>query len=485
MDEKTLRVFGDKSVVVHKALVDVTRDEYRQLPKFVLDFLVSSFVAVDNPGPGLRKINKFLSEHYVDSSQKELLKYRLEQRGEYILFGKIQVRVDQSKGACVYWVDMPSLGDDKVRINPEILEEYGQALLVDGCWGKIHLIYDPSVAVSRSRIAPYLIVDFCPMQVVATDVNEWINSRNNFSTEEWTDLLISTIGFDPQVVDEYTKEILLCRLVPFIENAVNLIELGARETGKTYAYRNLSDRGYVVSGSNITSAVLFYHKVKRLPGVIVSKDVVCFDEIADSEWNGDGDIINVLKDVMNSGSFSRDIEFTTNAGVCFTGNISTNVETKEVAGYHKHLFYGLPSQIRDDSAFLDRIHGFIPGWKMSKLQSNMYAKGYGFLADYFSSIMYQMRDRNYSNIVNEHIKLTGSTTRSEIAIRRITSGLLKLVFPHRDETSIQKNELQWALDIAISLRQRIIDQLAVIEPKEFCNVNLGYEWKKEQAHAMV
>jgi ATP-dependent Lon protease len=161
------------------------------------------------------------------------------------------------------------------------------------------------------------------------------------------------------------------------------------------------------------------------------------------------------------------------------------VETKEVAGYHKHLFYGLPSQIRDDSAFLDRIHGFIPGWKMSKLQSNMYAKGYGFLADYFSSIMYQMRDRNYSNIVNEHIKLTGSTTRSEIAIRRITSGLLKLVFPHRDETSIQKNELQWALDIAISLRQRIIDQLAVIEPKEFCNVNLGYEWKKEQAHAMV
>lgn len=473
LDEKVQEVFTDGLTVMRKSLVDLTQDTYRKLPRFVLDYLVASLVDPDNPAPGLRKIDKLLREHFIDSGSKEFIKYQIERHGEYHLFGRIQARVDHRRGAQVYWVDIPSLGEDKVRIEPRLLEQYGQALLTTGAWGTAHVVYDPSVAVSRSRIAPYLIVDFTPQQIIRIDLDEYIEKRRAFTTEEWIDLLITTIGFDPGVLDGEEKVVHLCRLIPFVESGVNLIELGPRETGKTYAARSLSSYGHVITGSNVSVATLFYHQVQRRPGLIVSRDVVYFDEIADCDMRGKAEIVNMLKDVMNSGQFSRDgQEFSTQCGVCFVGNIECDTERRAVAGYHRHLFDGLPAEIQSQSAFLDRLHGFIPGWRLGKVSRSRMAKGYGFVADYFSEIMHRLRDRSMGHVWAQSQELSGLTHRNQIAVRKITSGLLKLVHPHRDEITLRADELDWCLDIAVDLRQRVLDQLSVIAPSEFAQLSL-------------
>lgn len=265
---------------------------------------------------------------------------------------------------------------------------------------------------------------------------------------------------------------MLLRLVPFVEANYNLIELGPRETGKTYTFRNTSSRSFVVSGGKATPATLFYNIASRKIGILGHKDVVFFDEIASTSFTDPEATISVLKDYMQTGHFSRGpLEFTAQASIVLGGNIDTDIERREPSPRYRHLFEILPPELQDP-AFLDRIHAFLPGWEMPKVRPENYATGYGFITDYLAEIFTRLRRRNYQTLVAAHVDFGGMTGRNQDAIKKTTAGLLKLVFPHRTAEDLAREELEPCLALAVECRQRVLDQLAVMLPEEFGGVKL-------------
>ena len=469
--DKISRVFAEDGIIVHKGLASLS-DHFRKVPRFVADYLISTFVDTDDPAPGMEKIAQLLTDNFVDSNRKEWVKSRIKEDGEYNLLGNMRCRYDQAKDQ--YWADIGVLGDQYVRISPYVIAEYGDILLTSGAWGTIHVCFDPSYAV-RSKLYPFIVTDFTPFQITNLDLDQWITSREEFTDKEWFELMINSIGFDPHQLTEQEKIIHFARLMPFVEPNINLVELGPPETGKTFTYRSLSSYGFVISGSKTTIASLFYNKLRRQLGVIGYKDCVMFDEIAHADLNGQDDLISMLKDFMNTGRFGRDTtEFGSECSVVFAGNIDCDRANKAVKGYQRHLFMPFPRLIQNDRAFLDRIHGYIPGWEAQQIAECNFSQSYGFMADYLSEIMHRLRSRNYAHIILEHVDCGDMTLRNQTAIIRMSSALLKLLYPHRTIDTIQNNELKYVLDIAVSLRQRVIEQLAIIAPAEFGNIKLNY-----------
>ena len=474
VQEKIKRIFHENGIVVNKSLASLS-DHFKKIPRFATDYLISTFVDADNPADGITKINRLLVENYVDASEKELVKSRIREHGQYNLLGNIKCRYDQSKDE--YFAEIEVLGDQFIRISPYVIAEYGDTLLSSGAWGTITVAFDPYKI--KSRLYPFLVIDFVPFQITNLDLDEWIERRNEFTDQEWSDLLINSVGFNPQQLTEQEKIVHFMRLMPFVEPNISLVELGAPETGKTFTYRSLSSYGFVISGSKITIASLFFNKLRRQLGVIGQKDCVMFDEIAHAEMNGQDDLISMLKDFMNTGRFTRgNTEFGSECSVVFGGNIDCDRANKKVKGYYRHLFMPLPRIIQNDRAFLDRIQGYIPGWQAAQIADGNFSKSLGFMADYFSEIMHRLRARNYAHIILEHVDFGNMTLRNQTAVTRMSSALLKLLFPHRTVDTIQSNELRYVLDIAASLRQRVVDQLAIIAPAEFGNIKLSYALRK-------
>lgn len=474
-ESKVQRFFG--RAVINKGLA-LYSEQFRQLPRFVADYLIASLVDPENPGPGIAKIERLMAEHFVESTQKELVKRRIREsdRRQHALFGQARVRYEQSRDT--YWAEVPALDDVNVRIEPSVLEEHGEALLTSGAWGTYTVAYDPTFVIGKKQY-PFLIVDFQPMQITKIDVNDFIAVREHFTTDEWIDLLITSIGFDPERVDYEAKMLYLARLVPFVEPNVNIIELGPPEGGKTYNHRSMSTYSFVVSGSNTTVPSLFYNKLRRQVGLIGYRDCVVFDEIAHADVREMAPVFNMLKDYMNEGWFGRDAQeqISSRCGIVFIGNILTDREKRAPKGFYRHLFAPLPKLIGEDAAFLDRIHGYIPGWLAPQIKPENFAKGDGLMADYLSEVMHRMRDKNYQYIVAEQADFSGMGQRDTRAVTRLASGFLKLVYPHRTAATIQPEELAWAVDRAIGLRQRVLDQLAVISPGEFGGRRLSWSHK--------
>lgn len=473
--EKITELFDGSGKIIDKSLANLS-DQFRKLPRFVADYLISSYVDGDDPGPGLAKIDRLIKEHFVESDQKEWVKSQIKQNGSYHLLGSLRCRYDQAKDE--YWADVPCLGDQFVRISPYVIAQYGDTLLTVGAWGTIQIAFDPSYKL-RSRLYPFVVVSFTPFQITNINIDEWVQKRNDFENNEWIDLLISSIGFDPDRLDTATKMLYFARLIPFVEPNVNMVELGPPETGKTFNYRSLSSYGFVVSGAKSTIASLFYNKVRRRLGAIGYRDCVMFDEIGHANWNGQDDLVSMMKDFMNTGRFGRDTaEFASECSIVFAGNIDCNRQTKSVKGYYSHLFTPLPQLVNNDRAFLDRIHGYIPGWKIPQIAETNFAKGLGFMADYLSEIFHRMRSRNYSHIIIDQVDFKNMTQRNQVAITRIASGFLKLMFPHRTAETIKNNEVKTVVNLAIDLRKRVVDQLAIIAPAEFAGVKFDYEIKE-------
>lgn len=468
--EKIKRVFPENGIIIHKNLASLS-DHFKKLPSFVVDYLISTFVDVNDVSPGIAKINQLLVENYVSANEKELVKSRIKERGQHSLLGDIRCRYDQSKDE--YFAEIAVLGDQFVRVSPYVIAEYGDALLSSGMWGTITVAFDPYKI--KSRLYPFLVIDFVPFQITNIDLDGWIERRNEFTDKEWSDLMINSIGFDPRQLSEQEKIVHFMRLMPFVEPNINLVELGPPETGKTFTYRSLSSFGFVISGSKTTIASLFYNKLRRQLGVIGQKDCVMFDEIAHAEMNGQEDLINMLKDFMNTGRFARgNSEFGSECSIIFGGNIDCDRSNKTVKGFYRHLFMPLPRLIHNDRAFLDRLHGFIPGWEAAQIAECNLSQSYGFMADFLSEVMHKLRDRNYAHIILEHVDFGNMTLRNQTAITRMSSALLKLLYPHKTINTIQNNELKYVLDIAVSLRQRVVEQLAIIAPAEFGNIQLNY-----------
>jgi len=459
-------MIGDRVV-----LKPLTRwnEAYKEFPRYVMEYLCAKYVDPINPIPGQQKIDQLLKEHYVESDAKELIKSRIKERKEYTLLGSLQVRLDTSKDH--YWAEVPALGDNFVRISAKLLQDYGDILLTGGAWGTMTIDYDARYEI-KGRIYPFLIHDFKPFQITRLDLDDYIAKRKLFTTDEWIDLLIQSIGFNPLRFNKREKLLMLLRLVPFVEANANLIELGPRETGKTYTFRNTSSKAFVISGGKATPATLFYNVASKKIGILGYRDVVFFDEIAATSFSDPEATISVLKDYMQTGRFSRGpLEFSAQASIVLGGNIDTDIAKKAPAIRYRHLFEPLPNELQD-TAFLDRIHCYIPGWEIPKIQPENYAQGYGFITDYLAEIFSRLRRRNYQTQVSAFVDFGSITGRNQDAIRKISAGLLKLIFPHRTTEDLQAEELNLCLDLAVECRERVLEQLSIMAPTEFMNSKL-------------
>jgi ATP-dependent Lon protease len=316
---------------------------------------------------------------------------------------------------------------------------------------------------------------FTPLQYTRLNLDDFVEKRSEFSEDEWLDLLVQSIGFNPSRFDRRVKMLMLLRLVPFVESNFNLIELGPRETGKTYTYRNTSSRAFVVSGGKATPATLFYNKASRKLGVVGLKHVVFFDEVANTRFDDAEASISVLKDYMQTGKFSRgDQEFSAPCSIVLGGNIETNLELRQPEPRYTHLFQVLPVELQD-AAFLDRIHAYLPGWEMAKIRPENYSIGYGLLTDYMAEIFAELRRRNFQTHVHAWVDFGNMTGRNQDAIKKTTAGLLKLLHPHCTPEDITQDELVPLLEVAIEMRKRVTDQLAKMLPAEFGSVDYGFK----------
>jgi len=470
LNAKIMEHLGDRVI-----LKPLTRwnEAYKEFPRYVMEYLVSRYVKPEDPVVGQHKIDRILTEHYVESAKKELIKSRIKEKGRYTLIGQLTVRLDQAKDH--YWANVPALGDDTVRISSTILDTYSDLLLTSGAWGTMEIEYDATYEI-KGRKYPFYVREFTPLQYSRLNLDDFIEKRHFFTDAEWLDLLIQSIGFNPERFDHMTALLLLLRLVPFVESNYNLIELGPRETGKTYTFRNTSNRGFVVSGGKATPATLFYNKATRKLGVVGLKHVVFFDEIANTNFDDAESSISVLKDYMQTGKFTRgDQEFSAPCSIVLGGNIDTDMEKRAPADHYKHLLAVLPADLQDP-AFLDRIHAYLPGWEIPKIRPENYATGYGFLTDYLAEIFAELRRLNFQTHVNYWVDFGAMTGRNQDAVKKTVAGLLKLLYPHlREPAQVRAEQIEPLVILAIELRKRVTDQLAVILPNEFNNVVFGYK----------
>ncbi len=471
LDEKIKTLLSDR--VVLKPLAR-WNEAYKEFPRYVMEYLCARYVNPDDPVPGQQRIDRILSEHYVESSAKELIKSHIKENGDkgYVLLGQLQVRLDTTRDH--YWAEVPALDDNFVRVSAQVLRDHGEALLSGGAWGTMTIEYDAAYQLG-GRIYPFYIREFQPFQITRLDLDDYIAKRALFETDEWVSLLIQSIGFNPERFSEREKLLMLLRLVPFVEANYNLIELGPRETGKTYTYRNTSSKAFVISGGRATPATLFYNLATRKIGILGYKDVIFFDEIANTRFTDPEATISVLKDFMQTGRFSRGPqEFTSQASVVLGGNIDSDVTRKAPADHYRHLFEVLPQELQD-TAFLDRLHAFLPGWELPKVRPENYAQGCGFITDYLAEIFTRLRRRNYQLHVAARVDFGGATGRNQDAIKKTTAGLLKLIYPHRTVQTLTDAEFEPCFALAVECRRRVVEQLAVMQPQEFGTAQWTFE----------
>jgi ATP-dependent Lon protease len=442
-------------------------ESYKEFPRFVLEYLVARYVDPDDPVDGQRKIDRILSEHYTESSKKELIKSAIREKGEYTLLGQLTVWLEAIRDH--YWADVPALGENTVRVSQRVLKEYGEVLLTSGAWGTMVVEYDATYEIKGKKY-PFYIREFTPFQVTRLDLDDYIARRARFEDDEWLDLLVQSIGFNPGHFDRRTKWLMMLRLVPFVEPNYNLIELGPQQTGKTYTYRNTSSRSFVVSGGKATPASLFYHGAAKRLGVVGTKHVVYFDEISKTRFDDADASISVFKDYMQTGVFTRlGQEFRATASVVLGGNIEVVLKDKRPSDRYAHLFSVLPEPLQD-TAFLDRLHAYLPGWEMPIINPENYAGGYGFMSDYLAEIFAELRRRNFLTHVVAQASFPGMNQRNQDAVKKSAAGMLKLLYPHQIAGEVPRPTMEAVLRFAFEMRKRVTDQLAAMKPTEFRDI---------------
>ena len=462
MDElnaKLRYVFGD--VVVRKDIV--LYQEVARLPRFISEYLISSLGKERPEREDLDIISKAVSEWYPEPKDRDKVLHDLMKRGEHKVIDEVKVFTDISTGThkAFLW----NLGLE-CSITDELLEKY-ENLLRQGLWGLARLQY-----VSSGLEGYATIIDFAPFQIAKLDMKAFMDGRKEFTTEEWVDVLISTIGFNPEALNWRKKLIILSRLIPLVEPNTNTMELGPRNTGKTYTYLNTSHYTRIFSGGKISPAVLIWNLARNIPGEITTKDCVVLDEISKTEFSNASEMMGKLKLYMESGYIERGFKKgISQCSLMFMGNIDVKGEIPI-----EDFTYVIPEVMRDP-AFIDRIHGFITGWEIPKIGKLDYyiSKNYGFVTDYFAEILHELRKKTeFYYKVSDNIELSNITGRDEKAVKKLASGLLKLLSPHGE---IDDKELKLAIDIAVEYRQRIADWLHFMRPGEYEKKKIGYRVK--------
>lgn len=430
------------------------------LPRFLLDFLAGQY------GPAAEDL---IIDHFPTTRTRQVMRNRLLQEGELVLLDYVEVHVDLERGEPV--ARLAALEENRAGIRPGLLDAYPD-LLQGGLWGRVTAVYDHEAARRRGEGPPPVLIDgFQPLQATV-DLSRFVAARAEFSAAEWMELLLRSAGYRP-VEDRRQALLYLARLLPLVERNLNLLELGPKNTGKTFLLRNLSPRVFTLAGGRATPASLFVNLVTGAVGLVGSRQVVIFDEVAYTSFTDDLGTVALLKDFMESGQFSRGrLTHSSEASLVFLGNI--RVEGRAPAGTYAHLFEPLPAELQD-TAFLDRVHAFLPGWELPKLTPGDVDRGWGLSTDYFGEILLALRDLPYGHswlsILERYPPRAGMTRRDHAAVEKVARGLCKLVFPDGRTT---EPELRQILALAGELRQRVENQLEIMDPGEFIPREVGF-----------
>lgn len=441
--------------------------EGANVPIYVLEFLLGQYCGSDDDAiieQGIEKVKKILSENYVRPDEAQKILSLLRAKGLYTVIDKITVSLNMKKD--VYEAEFSNLGIKEIPISDEYPQKYDR-LLCGGIWCIAQLEYEYNEEDRCSN--PIRIQKITPIQMPHVDIKELMEGRKSFTKEEWMDVLLRSIGMEPDQLTEREKWLLLLRLVPLVENNYNLCELGPRSTGKSYVYKEISPNSILVSGGQTTVANLFYNMGKRTVGLVGLWDCVAFDEVAGIRFK-DKDGIQIMKDYMASGSFARGKEEkSASASMVFVGNINQSVD---VLLKTSSLFEPFPPEMSTDTAFLDRIHCYLPGWEVPKFRPDHFTDDYGFITDYFAEVVRELRKVQESDALDKYFKLGKNLNqRDTVSVRKTVSGLVKLLYPNEDYT---KEELEEILRIALEMRRRVKEQLKKIGGMEFYDVNFSY-----------
>jgi ATP-dependent Lon protease len=465
LDDKVNRIFAGK--VVRKDLVRKVKVG-ANVPVFVLEFLLGKYCASSDEiaiRMGLEVVNQTLADNYIRPDESVKAQSRVKEEGHYSFIDKVKVRLVDSD----YWAEAVNFGDQYLHIPTQCIRDY-ERLLMGGIWAQIDMRFEYDEEQKGKH--PFWIDRLTPIQIATFDLDEYQRLRREITTDEWLDLVLRTMGYEPTLMQRRLKLQFLLRLVPLTERNYNLVELGPRGTGKTYAVQELSPYGALLTGPT-TVPNLFGHMQGKYKGMVQIWDVVGFDEVADLQ-KMPKEVITTLKTYCESGSYQRGKEAASGeAGIAMFGNTNQPVE---IMVQTAHLFAPLPDVIRDDMAFIDRLHFYLPGWEIPKMRNDLFTDHYGFVVDYFAEALRALRKHNFTEVIDRHFTLGSHlNARDRKAVRKTVSGLMKILHPHGDAG---RDEMREILELALEGRRRVKEQLKKMGSFEYYQTSFSYQDKE-------
>jgi ATP-dependent Lon protease len=464
LDNKSSSVFAGK--VVRKDLVRKVKVG-ANVPVFVLEYLLGKYCATNDSvamDAGLKVVNSTLAENFVRPDEANKAQSFVREKGKHTVIDKVKVRYlsDEDK----YWAEFTNFGHRYVHIPERYIREYDR-LLMGGVWAQVELRHEYDEE-ARGKRSPFWIDELKPIQLASFDLDEYRESRRQFSTDEWIDLLVRSIGLEPSHFDRRLKLLFLTRLIPLCEQNYNLVELGPRGTGKSYAYQELSPYAILLTGPT-TVANLFFNMATGKIGLVGLWDAIAFDEVADLQ-KMPKEVVTTLKTYCESGTFARGKDALSGAAsLALFGNTNQPVE---IMVRSSHLFAPMPDVIREDMAFLDRLHFYLPGWEVPKMRIEFFTDHFGFVVDYLAEALRELRRHNFTEVIDRHFSLGSHLNARDVkAVRKTVAGLVKLIHPTGEVT---KDEVAEVLDLALEGRRRVKEQLKKLGSFEYHQTSFSY-----------
>lgn len=465
LDDKINRVFAGK--VVRKDLVRKVKVG-ANVPVFVLEFLLGKYCASSDEMAiqmGLKVVNQTLAENYIGPDESTKAKSMVKEEGHHTFIDKVKVRLVDSD----YWAEVVNFGDRFVHVPTQYVRDYDR-LLMGGVWSQVDIRFDYDEENKGKH--PFWIDTLAPIQIATFDIEEYCRLRGEFTSDEWVDLIIRSMGYESSAMDRRLKLHFLIRLLPLCERNFNLVELGPRGTGKSFVIQEISPYGALLTGPT-TVANMFGHMSGRQKGMVSIWDVVGFDEVADLQ-KMPKEVITTMKTYCESGTFQRGKDSDSgNASIVMFGNTNQPIDVMVQVG---HLFAPMPDVIRDDMAFIDRIHFYLPGWEIPKMRVELFTRHYGFVVDYLAEALRALRKYNYTEVIDRHFSLGSHlNARDRKAVRKSVSGLMKIIYPNGEAAP---EELQEILELALEGRRRVKEQLKKMGAFEYYHTSFSYMAKE-------
>ncbi len=479
LDRKAAESFS--GYVVRK---DLVRQFSRQfpVPTYVVEFMLGRYCATIDESEikeGLAIVQNQLSERTVRAGNEELIKSAAREKGQVRIIDIISARLDAKTDS--YLAELPSLKLRDVRIAADLVTQ-NQRMLTGGFYAEVTLGYDATIALEKSG-RPFSVDGLRAIQLSQRDVLEKMaQARAQFSSTEWKDFLLRSIGIEPAQMADRAKDAMLLRMVPFVERNYNLVEIGPRGTGKSHLFQQVSPYAHLVSGGKATVARMFVNNANGQRGLVCQYDVVCFDEVSGISFD-QKDGVNIMKGYMESGEFSRGKEsIRADGSIVMVGNFDVDVEHQQRIG---HLFQPLPPEMRDDTAFMDRIHCYLPGWDVPKLKPEIFTEHFGLVSDFLSECFSHLRTQSRLAVLQNRVFFGGALSGRDInGVNKTVSGLLKLMYPSAD-TPVTDEDLEWSVRLALEVRRRVKEQQKRIGAAEFRNTHFSYTMGSEGVEKFV